>query len=206
MKRTFFNLTKHGVALLSMALLIVSCDGLLPKKISDEETEDYNKSDYAIEDEEEILQTDIDEELPPPLPDEYDNDVSSLSAEHDYGVMTLYEFYSEKYFGNGQYKPERFLSKKLKRAIDGISRLESKTGYIILDYDPFIQAQDLCFSEDQFTVERNGSSNWFTFNYGKKHVQLYLIESNDGYLIDDVKLPSGTTLTKLYEEEKRAAR
>lgn len=206
MKKTFIHLTKHGVILLSMALLIVSCDGLLPKKISEEDTETYNKSDYAIEDEEEILLTDIDEELPPPLPDDYDNDVSSLYAEHDYGVMTLYEFYSEKYFGDGQYNPERFLSRKLKQAIDGISRLESNTGYLILGYDPFIQAQDLCFSEDQFSVERNGSSDWFTFRYGKTQVQLYLIESNDSYLIDDVKLPSGTTLTKLYEQEKRAAK
>lgn len=173
------------------AILFCSCDGLLPKKITDDE----------IAEEDVIIQTDI--EAPPPPYDVYDSDVSMLYTEHDIGEMTLYEFYSEKYFGGGSYRSDRFLSEQLKQAIAGIDKIERKTGYIILDCDPFIDAQDVIFEEDDYKVRRNGGSNWFIFSYGDTEVKILMIEENGEYYIDDVKLSSGETLTELYEKEKR---
>ena len=182
-------------------LLFCSCDGLLPKKI-----DDNTLDDDGIE----IIEgTTYDELGAPPEPEDFDydddgNDVSMLYAEHDLGQMTVYSFYSEKYCGNGNNNPERFLSKKLKRALKGISDLESKTGFIILESDPFIDAQDVVGSlrKGKFNVERNGSSDWFTFSYDNVRVKLKVIEEQGDYYIDDVKLASGKTLTELYEEEK----
>lgn len=196
-----YNLVKLGTLMVAV-LIFCSCDGLLPKKIDDSEFDDN---------EIEIIETDYNDLGTIPEPEDFDydddNDVSMLYAEHDLGQMTVYSFYSEKYCGNGNTNPERFLSKKLKRALKGISDLECKTGFIILDSDPFIDAQDVVGSlrKGKFNVERNGSSDWFTFSYDNVKVKLKVIEEQGDYYIDDVKLPSGKTLTELYEEEKRNA-
>lgn len=180
------------------ALFFSSCDGLLPRKISDEsdlveETSNEIKNDDMIEDLE-FLQN---------YGEEADNDVSSLYAEHDLAAMILYDFYTERYFGSGKTASDRYLSTKLRHVLDGISEIESMTGFIILGYDPFICAQDITFREDQIEIERDGSSDWFTFSYGDKKVHLLMIEQNGDYLIDDVKLPNGSTITELYDQEKR---
>ena len=190
-----YNLIKLGTLIVA-ALLFCSCDGLLPHKISDDD-ELYDEDDFDEDDSDYIMDEDFDY-------DDDGNDVSMLYAEHDLGQMTVYSFYSEKYCGNGNTNPERFLSKKLKRALKGISDLESKTGFIILESDPFIDAQDVVGSlrKGKFNVERNGSSDWFTFSYDNVRVKLKVIEEQGDYYIDDVKLPSGKTLTELYEEEK----
>ena len=198
-----YNLIKLGTLMVA-ALLFCSCDGLLPKKIDDSELDDDEFYD-GLEDIEETI---IEDDCPPPYDDDYsDNDVSMLYAEHDLGQMSVSSFYSEKYCGNGNSNPERFLSKKLKRALKGISDLESMTGFIILESDPFIDAQDVVGSlrKGKFNVERNGSSDWFTFSYDNVKVKLKVIEEQGDYYIDDVKLPSGKTLTELYEDEKRNA-
>lgn len=67
MKRTFFNLTKVGVVISAICLLLASCDGLLPKKIADDNSEDeeyYDGSDIADGQEEvtpDRFQSDIDD-------------------------------------------------------------------------------------------------------------------------------------------------
>ncbi len=171
------------------AMLFSSCDGLLPQKINDGEAEET----------EEPIKTD--EEC---YSDVYDNDDYTMYAEHDYGLMTVYEFYSERYFGNGKHNAERFLSKGLRKALKGIESIEQKTGYLILDCDPFIDAQDIVFGEDDYSVERVGNSDWFEFSYKNTSVQLLVKEENGEFVIDDVKLSSGKTLTELYEKEKRS--
>lgn len=170
---------RNRIVMIAMgAMLVCSCDGLLPKKIADDTVE------------EEIIKTD--ESLPP--------------EEIDYKecIMLVHEFYTEKYLGDGSLSPNRFLSRKLRKALEGIGALEYKTGYIILDCDPFINAQDVVggLREGNFTVEPNGFFNSLTFSYDNVHVNLFLTEENGNYYIDDVELPSGKRLTELYEEER----
>lgn len=169
------------------SLLFSSCEGLLPRKITDGEAEETEETTLT------------DEEF---YSEDYDNDVSTMYAEHDPGLMTVYEFYSEYCFGNGNYNTDRFLSKRLKRAQKGILSLEGKTGYLILDRDPFIDAQDIVFGEDDYSVKRINESDWFEFSYNNTCVRLLVVEENGEYVIDDVMLSSGKTLTELYEEEK----
>lgn len=194
MKGPFLSIYKVGIIFPLIALFLTSCDFLLPKKMSNDPTYE----DVALLDAEKLPPS------PPPYGncEETGNDVSMLYAEHDMGVMVVNEFYSEKYFGKERYNYNRFLTDRLKGALNGIRDIERRTGYLILDYDPFIFAQDIVFGEDDFSVKRNGSSNWFTFSYDDTHVQLHLIEENGDYLIDDIKLPSDITITELYAKEK----
>lgn len=169
------------------AMFFSSCDGLLPRKITDGEAEETEETTLT------------DEEF---YSEDYGNDVSTMYAEHDPGLMAVYEFYSEYCFGNGNYNTDRFLSKRLKRALKGILSLEEKTGYVILDCDPFIDAQDVVFGEDDYSVERVGGSDWFEFSYDNTSVRLLVKEEDGEYVIDDVLLSSGKTLVELYDEEK----
>ncbi|MCR5192332.1 MAG: hypothetical protein K6D59_03415 [Bacteroidales bacterium] len=175
------NNKKFWILVVLTTFLFTSCDWLLPHKIADETDE---------------LQIEDDDFLEPPEPLEEEND------EKDMGIMTLHEFYWERYFYKGENNSNRFLSKRLKSALYGISDLERQTGYIILDSDPFINAQDRCFNENQMSFERIGNSNCYTFSYGSTNVTLYLVEVNGEYYIDDLLLPSGITITELYEREK----
>lgn len=178
---------KLWILVTSAIFLFTSCDWMLPHKIA-------GKTDgYQVEDEDYGFS--YEDEKP-----EYNS--TTQYSEHNSGEMTLYEFYSERYFSNGENNPDRFLSKRLETALNGISDLERKTGYIILDSDPFINSQDRCFNESQMSFERIGSSDCYTFSNGRTNVTLYMIEDNGKYYIDDILLPSGILITELYEKEK----
>lgn len=193
------NLIKIEVFVLTV-LLFCSCEWLLPHKASEDSSqneEDYSGIDFSDDTMEGVYDG---KELG-------DNDEALVYIDHDPCQMTAYAFYHERYCNNDYSKSERFLSKKLKRALKGISDLEQQTGFIILDSDPFIDAQDVVgsLSNCKFDIGRIGSTDWFMFRYDDVKVRLKVAEEQGQCCIDDVMLPSGQTLTEMYEEEKRNA-
>lgn len=196
--RLYYKITS-GAILFVFALFISSCDELLPRKI---DNSSFDNNDEFVYDNDEFTEEElISENVPNDEPFNNAEDFT-INSEYDLGVMTIYEFYAGEYFDNREFQPDRLLSKNLKRALKGIRDLEEQTGFLILDADPFINAQDICFTQNDLIVERNGCSDWFTVRCGDTNVQLYLITENDDYLIDNIKLPGGKTITELYEEER----
>lgn len=62
MKKTIFNLTKIGVAISAISLLLASCDGLLPQKITNDE-EEYDFEETIEDDTDEVVENEDEQRL-----------------------------------------------------------------------------------------------------------------------------------------------
>lgn len=186
--------TRKLPLILFCMLAFASCDILLPKPMSYEDTDEDDSHVESSYNDNYSANGDC-----------YENDGLNLFVEHDLGVMFVYSFYHEWCFGNGRTDPTRYFSKRLKRLFDEIDELETSTGYLTLDWDPFIDAQDIVFGENDFTIERSDDYNWFIFKQGNKRVHLHLIEENNKYYIDDVLLSTGETLTEFVQKQHEEA-
>ena len=120
----------------------------------------------------------------------------------------LQRFYDTYRSGNYT-SPERdrMLSRSLKKALKSISDYESATGMIVLDTDPFINAQDIVgglYSGDFEISVVDAGSNVYRITYegggGEVQIILHLTEENGELRIGDVAISDQETVISLSKQ------
>lgn len=174
------------------AFLFSSCNILLPHPIDDEEA--TNVSTY--EDDE------IDEE-------DYVSNMSGFSMSKKNEDKKVHEFLTAFYntYKNGGYDDasrQAMMSSALQAAITHIREYESQNGALVLDFDPFIDAQDIVggLYSGEFTIDKlnDDDCSWqISYETGIETVRIVLqvVEENGKYKINDVLIGQGNNATSL---------
>ena len=85
------------------------------------------------------------------------------------------------------------------RPFEYFDEYSEETGYLVLDCDPFIKAQDVVGSlrDGNFVIKKTDAPNCYEMCYVDTCVKLYLIKQNGKYLIDDVENETAGTVRRL---------
>lgn len=169
--------------------LFCSCDILLPRPISYIEEDEYEGQDYV--DEQEFFET-------------TSTDLANQSEDETDAVVFLTNFYNQLINGWLRGSPssayKEFLSDELLEAFVYFGKYYNETGYIVLDSDPFIKAQDLVgdLREGKFVINRTNDTNVYEMCSGNTRVKLYVAKRNGRYVIYDVENELAGTIGRLY--------
>ena len=166
------------------ALAFASCDLLTPRPIDSDNTyEDYE----TTSEESPYDQSGYSSSSSNPtytLPDaQYDNRIRSM----------IRDFYAHYYSRNAS-DSEKFKATLLRQALDDIERYELNTGYIVLEGDPFIGAQDVVggLATGQLNINKVNDEN--STDWGAVTIVLQVVLENGKPKIYDVGVGDSSIL------------
>lgn len=170
------------------AILFCSCDILLPRPIKDAE-QDYYESAQSEDEGMEYSQ-------------EYYE--PNLTVDETDAIAFLTEFYNLyincRIYGSPSSVYEKYLSDDLLSAFEYFKNYTRETGYLVLDSDPFIDAQDIVGSlrDGEFVIRRTSENNCYEMCYDDTCVKLYVTLINGEYKIADIGNDFAGTICRLH--------
>lgn len=195
---------KKNIYILSLigCFLFTSCNILLPHPM---DLDDDDESTEYLDDENESASS--------------DGSFVTPTKKDDKKIRQFITKFYNTYKGGGYSDAQRktMMTEQLKACLDYIQRYEKTSGYIILDSDPFINAQDIVggMYSGEFSIEKAKENDvaWIiTYDGGGEIIKtaVAVVIENGEYKIADVLMGGESsvveTANEIYNEESNSTR